>query len=104
MTSVQLESLCIHWSIIVLCINTVAEAFSFCDEGALQNYPTLLVPLRLLRRELVDPAKLGIAILAGDITHHVTPRQHHAILHLAEAKVYDTVEQKSSTSGAGKSS
>ena len=56
----------------------------FDDEGPLEDDPALLVPLVLLRGVLVHPAQFRVAILAENVTHHVTAGQHGTVLHLAE--------------------
>ena len=40
------------------------------------------LPLLFLHGELVDPAEFGVAVLAGDVPHHVTTGEHLALLDL----------------------
>lgn len=49
--------------------------------------------LRLVRREFIHPAKLGPAVLAHDIAHHVASSEHHSFLNRTEGQIDDTLEE-----------
>lgn len=49
--------------------------------------------LRLVRREFIHPAKLGAAILAHDIAHHVASSEHHSLLNRTEGQIDDTLKE-----------
>jgi len=83
-----------HNSVIILHINAIIKALHLCHQGALQYDPSLLVPLCLLRRELVDPPKLCLAALAGHVADHMASGQHDPVLDLTEAQVDDPVEEE----------
>lgn len=72
------------------------EAFALPHQRPLQDDPSLLVALALLRGELVHPAQLTVAVLATDVPHHVPPSQHDSVLDLAVLQVHDL----NGTSGA----
>ncbi|CAN8008529.1 unnamed protein product, partial [Ixodes pacificus] len=57
--------------------HVLLDAVALCDQGPLKDDAALLVALTLLRCKLVDPAQLGVAVLAGYVAHHVPARQHH---------------------------
>lgn len=57
-------------------------------QGPLQDHAALLVPLVVVCGELVHPAQLGVAVLAEHVPHHVAPREHHPVHHLAHLKVH----------------
>ena len=65
------------------------NAVTLLDQSSLQYNSPLLVSLIILSRELVHPAKLGVAVLAVDIPHHVSASQHDPVHHLAEVEVDD---------------
>jgi len=77
------------------------EAFGLPDEGALQDDATFFVALRVLSREFVDPTQFGVAIFAGNVTHHVATSEHDSVLDVAEGEVDDFVEEEGSSGGAG---
>ena len=59
------------------------DAVLLVDERPLQDDLSLLVPLVVLRRVLVHPAQLHVAVLARDVPHDVAAGQHLAHLHVA---------------------
>lgn len=75
----------------------VQEALRLCDQRVLQNHSSLLVLLTLLRRKFVHPTEFRFAVLAHHIADHVSPRQHHPVLHSAVGQVDDAFEQVRST-------
>lgn len=75
------------------------NAFTLCHQGSLQNNPPLLVSLVVLRGKLVNPAKFCVTVLAGDVTHHVSPCQHDPVLHLTVVQVDHFVEEEGSACG-----
>ena len=81
---------------LVLIRVVVVETLALGDECPFQDHLPLLVPLVLLRRELVDPAELRLAVLARDVAHHVAAGEHDAVLHVAEVQVDNSVEEERS--------
>lgn len=77
------------------------EAFALPHQRPLQDDAALLVALALLCGEFVHPTKFAVAVLAADITHHVPPRQHDSVLHLAVLQIHNLVEEESPASGSG---
>lgn len=65
------------------------EAFALPHQRPLQDDAALLVALALLCGEFVHPTKFAVAVLAADITHHVPPRQHDSVLHLAVLQIHN---------------
>lgn len=55
-------------------------------------YELDLSPLILFSSKLIDPTKLGGAVLAGDVAHHVPARQHYAVLNFGVDQVHHFVE------------
>lgn len=76
------------------------NAIALCHECSLKDDTALLVPLAILSSKLVDPAKFGVAVLAGHVAHHVAAGQHHTILHLTEIEVDHFVEEEGPSRGA----
>ena len=64
------------------------KALALPNQRPLQDDPSLLVPLTVLSGKLVNPAQLAVAVLAADVPHHVSPREHHSVLHLAVLEVH----------------
>lgn len=64
------------------------EALALPDQRPLQDDAPLFVALTVLRRKLVDPTQLAVAVLAADVPHHVSAGQHHSVLHLAVLEVH----------------
>lgn len=77
------------------------EALALPHQRPLQDDAALLVALAVLRGELVDPAQLAVAVLAADVAHHVSAREHDAVLHLAVLEVHHLVEKEGSARGSG---
>lgn len=67
----------------------VLEAFALPHQRPLQDDAALLVALALLCGEFVHPTEFAVAVLAADITHHVPPRQHDSVLHLAVLQIHN---------------
>lgn len=76
------------------------KALTLPDQCPLQDDTSLLVPLTVLSGKLVDPTQLAVAVLATDIPHHVSPGEHHSVLHLAILEVHHLVEEESSACGS----
>lgn len=76
------------------------EAFTLPHQRSLQDDAALLVALALLGGKLVHPAQLVVAVFAADIPHHMTSRQHHAVLDLAVLQIHHLVEEESPPSGS----
>lgn len=64
------------------------EAFALPHQGPLEDHSALLVALAVLGRKLIDPAQLTVAVLAADVSHHVSAGEHHPVLHLAVLEVH----------------
>lgn len=79
----------------------VLEAFALPHQRPLQDDAALLVALALLCGEFVHPTEFAVAVLAADVTHHVPPRQHDSVLHLAVLQIHNLVEEESPASGSG---
>lgn len=79
----------------------VLEAFALPHQRPLQDDAALLVALALLCGEFVHPTEFAVAVLATDVTHHVPPRQHDSVLHLAVLQIHNLVEEESPASGSG---
>lgn len=73
------------------------EAFALPHQRSLQDDSTFLITLAVLSGKLVHPAQLDVAVLAADISHHVSPCQHDSVLYIAVLQIYNLVEQESST-------
>ncbi|MEQ2317016.1 hypothetical protein AMECASPLE_038455 [Ameca splendens] len=67
----------------------VLEAFALPHQRPLQDYPAFLVALTLLGGKLVHPAQLAVAVLAADVSHHVSSCQHDPVLHLAVLQIHN---------------
>lgn len=80
--------------------HVLLDAVALRDQGPLEDDAALLVALTLLCGKLVDPAQLGVAVLAGHIAYHVPARQHHSVLHLTVVEVDHFVEQERPPRGA----
>lgn len=80
-------------SIIVFCF-FLDFAFNLCDKRTFQDNPSFLVALTLVCCKFIYPAKLCTTVFARNIANHMSTGEHDAILHLTEAQVDDTVEQK----------
>lgn len=80
------------------------EALALSHQSPLQDDSALLVALTFLGGELVHPAQLTVAVFAADVPHHVPPRQHDSVLHLAVLQIHNLVEQKSSAGGSSEAS
>lgn len=76
------------------------EALALPHQCPLQDDATLLVALAVLCGELVNPAQFAVAVLAADVAHHVSAREHDAVLHLAVLEVHHLVEEKGSARGS----
>ena len=70
------------------------EALALPDECSLQDDTALLVALAVLSGKLIDPAQLAVTVLTADISHHVSARQHHAVLHLAVLQVHHLTDNE----------
>jgi hypothetical protein len=86
--------------VVVVVVDVVVEALGLCDQGAFQDHLALLVALVLLRRKLVLPAELGVAVLAGDVADHVPAGEHDPVLHLAVLQVHHAVEEERAARGS----
>jgi len=69
-------------------------AIALGDQSPFEDDPSLLVPLVILGGKLVDPAQLGVAILARHVADHVAAGEHHSVLHLTVVQVDHFIEQK----------
>lgn len=78
--------------------NMLFKSLTLCYEGTLQDYPAFLVTLIVFCGKLIDPSQLGITVLTGHVTDHVSSGQHHTVLYLTVVQVYNFVEQESSSS------
>lgn len=76
------------------------EAFALPHQGPLEDHSALLVALAVLGRKLIDPAQLTVAVLAADVSHHVSAGEHHPVLHLAVLEVHHLVEEEGSPCGS----
>lgn len=76
------------------------KALTLSDQCPLQDDPPLLVALAVFGGKLVDPAQFAVAVLAADVPHHVSAREHDSILHLTVLEVYYLVEEESSACGS----
>ena len=79
--------------------NVLFDAFVFCDQGPLQDDPALLVPLVLLRGELIHPAQLDVAAFAGHVPNNVSAGEHDPVLHVAVVEVDHFVEEEGPAGG-----
>lgn len=77
------------------------KALALSHQRPFQDDTTFLVALAVLSGKLVDPAQLAIAVLAADVSHHVSSSQHHSVLYLAVLQVDHLVEEEGSTRGTG---
>lgn len=75
------------------------EALTLSHKGPLQDDAALLITLAILCGELIDPAQFAVAVLAADVTYHVSARQHHPILDLTVLQVDHLVKQERSPCG-----
>lgn len=76
------------------------KALALPHQRPLQDDAALLVALALLGGKLVHPAQLAVAVLAADVSHHVSSCQHDSVLHLAVLQIDNLVEQESSAGGS----
>lgn len=76
------------------------KAFALPHQRPFQDDTALLVSLALLRGKLVHPAEFAVAVLAADVSHHMSSCQHDSVLHFAVLKIHNLVEQESSTGGS----
>lgn len=67
----------------------VLKALALPHQRPLQNHTALLIPLASLVGELVRPAHLAVAVLAADVSHHVSSRQHNSVLHIAVLQIHN---------------
>lgn len=65
------------------------KAFALPHQRSLQDDTALLVTLTFLCSKLVHPAQFAVAVLAADVPHHVSPRQHHSVLHLTVLQIHN---------------
>ena len=74
-----------------------------CQRGRAPRSPrfaSLLVPLTVLGRKLVDPAQLAVAVLAADVPHHVPAGERHSVLDLTVLQVHHLIEEERSACGS----
>lgn len=76
------------------------EALTLPHQCPLQDDAALLVSLALLGGELVHPAEFAVAVLAADVSHHVSSCQHDSVLHFTVLQIHNLVKQESSTGGS----
>ena len=69
--------------LVLIVVHVLGKAIDFVNESPFEDDLALLVALVVLGGELVDPAQLGVAILAGHVANHVATSEHHSVLHLA---------------------
>lgn len=82
--------------------HVLLDAVALGNKRPLEDDTPLLVPLGLLSGKLVDPAQLGITVLARHVSYHVPACQHHPVLDFAVVKVHHFVEKERSAGGSGK--
>jgi len=79
------------------------HAIALGNQSPLENDFSLFVSLVLFGGELVNPAQLRVAVLAGDISHHMPARQHDPVLHFTVVQVNHSVEEEGASGGARES-
>lgn len=95
----QLESFGLRRRSVGSVAHVLLDAVALRHEGSLEDDSAFLVALALFRGKLVDPTELSVAVLAGHVSHHVPPRQHDSVLHLAVVEVDHFVEEEGPARG-----
>ena len=57
------------------------HSIAFGNQSSFEYNFALFVALVLFGGELIDPTEFGVAVLAGDVAHHMASGQHHSVLH-----------------------
>lgn len=76
------------------------KALALPNQSPLQDDASLLVPLTVLSGKLIDPTQLAVAVLAADVSYHVSAGEHHSVLHLAVLQVHHLIEEERSSCGS----
>lgn len=67
----------------------VLEAFALPHQCPLQDDTAFLVALALLCGKLIHPAQFAVAVLAADVPHHVSSREHDSVLDFTLLQIHN---------------